>query len=260
MDLEQFDVVQRCIGQTLTPQERCNIEGGMILRRAEENLHSVQFWGRICGESCDYLLVVALSYDNPFPKKFYFCTDTLSVMQQLPEAETSKIDTINSWSTRRFKGDPSLLLREDDPSVSELDRLAHVVRDIDSTIALVPSGAYIVSSSRQILRNSHFSGLEWNEAWLMDNYFHFTEPDDVDWRSKFLPTDENLVHIRAVLKTVQQDLTDSWVLAKDNTGTYVTLRCLFFPGSFVFHQPETMNFGSVYFGFGIKNYDLFYML
>lgn len=73
MDLDQFDVVQRCIGQTLTPLERCNIECGIIQRRAEEGLDFVQFWGRICGESSDYLFVVALINGNPFPKKkFYF--------------------------------------------------------------------------------------------------------------------------------------------------------------------------------------------
>lgn len=182
------------------------------------------------------------------------------MLQQLPDADTTKLNTINLWSTRRFQGDPSLLLKEDDSSVTELDRLAHVVREIDSTIAIIPSGAYIISSSRQILRNSYFGGLKWNEAMNVNSFFHFKEPDDIDWGNTSLPTGENLVHIRTVLKSVQQDLAGSWVLNKDNTGTYVTLRCLFFPGSFVFHQPETRIFGSVYFGLGIKNSDLFYML
>lgn len=73
MELEQLDVVSRCIGRTLTPQERSNLEIGMIKRRATETLLSIRFWGRIFGEAQDYLIAVAILPAKEYPKKkFYF--------------------------------------------------------------------------------------------------------------------------------------------------------------------------------------------
>lgn len=73
MDLEQLDVVSRCVGQTLTPQERSNLEIGLIKRRATESLLSIRFWGRISGEAQDYVVAVALLPGKEYPKKkFYF--------------------------------------------------------------------------------------------------------------------------------------------------------------------------------------------
>lgn len=73
MELEHLDVVARGLGQTLTPQERSNLELGLLKRRATEQLSSVRFWGRLAGEAADYLIAVALLPGKDFPvKKFYF--------------------------------------------------------------------------------------------------------------------------------------------------------------------------------------------
>lgn len=73
MELEHLDVVARSLGQTLTPQERSNLELGLLKRRATEQLASVRFWGRLLGEAADYLIAVALLPGKDFPaKKFYF--------------------------------------------------------------------------------------------------------------------------------------------------------------------------------------------
>lgn len=74
MELEHLDVVSRCVGQTLTPQERSNLELGLLKRRATETLLSIRFWGRLQGEIQDYLVAVALlPPTREYPtKKFYF--------------------------------------------------------------------------------------------------------------------------------------------------------------------------------------------
>jgi radial spoke head protein 9 len=73
MELEQLDVVSRCIGQTLTPQERSNLELGLLKRSATETFLSLRFWGRISGETQDYLIAVAVLPGKDYPKKkFYF--------------------------------------------------------------------------------------------------------------------------------------------------------------------------------------------
>jgi radial spoke head protein 9 len=76
MELEHLDVVARGLGQALTPQERSNLELGLLKRRATEQLASVRFWGRLSGEIADYLIAVALLPGKDFPvKKFYFWQD-----------------------------------------------------------------------------------------------------------------------------------------------------------------------------------------
>jgi len=73
MELEHIDIVSRSVGKTLTPQERSNLEIGFIKRNATENMSSMRFWGRICGEAQDYLITVAfVEYQGIPKKKFYF--------------------------------------------------------------------------------------------------------------------------------------------------------------------------------------------
>lgn len=73
MELVHMDVVSRCVGRTLTPQERSNLEVGMAKRRATESLVSIRFWGRVAGEAGDYIVAVALLAAKEYPKKkFYF--------------------------------------------------------------------------------------------------------------------------------------------------------------------------------------------
>jgi hypothetical protein len=46
----------------------------------------------------------------------------------------------------------------------------------------------------------------------------------------------------------------------DPTKTIVNLRSLSWPGYFAFHKANSKIFGGCYFGFGIKNLDLSFML
>ncbi|GLE03087.1 hypothetical protein PINS_up011966 [Pythium insidiosum] len=112
---------------------------------------------------------------------------------------------------------------------------------------------------RQVVANLSFRGLKWDQALQLFNYFHFREPD-LPERAKALHQSEGLVRPSDFLDPLIQDLDGSWSLAKDNTGSVVTLRNLFYPGAFAFHQPETPHHGYVYFGDGRKNLDLAFML
>lgn len=272
MELEQLDVVSRCIGQTLTPQERSNMEIGLIKRQAAENMHNIRFWGRIHGEQQDYLIAVALMPSKGYPKKkFYFCTNTSPELQQFPELPKTKAETVAKL-TSRLKGDPALQLNNpagDEPqnteengdasTITELDRLTWLVEEIDRSISVVPVEAYVVSSMRQVIANPAFAGLKWDQAMSLHNYFHFREPE-LPERAKVVQHADGIVRPGDFFDPLTQDLEGSWLVRKDNTGRLVTLRNYVYRGAFAFHQPETNNYGTVYFGDGRRNPDLAFMV
>ncbi|RLN49224.1 hypothetical protein BBJ28_00006341 [Nothophytophthora sp. Chile5] len=256
-----MDVVSRCIGQTLTPQERSNLELGMLKRGATESLLSLRFWGRITGEAQDYLIAVAVLPGKDYPKKkFYF-------WYQFPQLNKKK-SAMAATLTRRLKGDPAFLVseagepqnqEEGEAPFCELDRLAYIVEEIDHVISVVPLEAYVVSPMHQVLANPSFHGLKWDQATHLYNFFHFRQPD-LPERAQIIEHAEGLVRAGDFLDPLIQDLDGAWVLSKDNTGSYVTLRNYLYPGAFSFHRPESSQYGSVYFGDGRKNPDIAFMI
>ncbi|RLN63798.1 hypothetical protein BBJ29_007788 [Phytophthora kernoviae] len=231
MELEQLDVVSRCIGQTLTPQERSNMELGMLKRNATESLLSLRFWGRISGENQDYLIAVAVLPSKDYPKKkFYFCD----------------------------AGEPQNQ-EEGEAPFCELDRLAYIVEEIDHATSVVPLGAYVVSPMHQVIANPSFHGLTWDQALQLYNFLHFRSPD-LPERAQIIENTEGLVRAGDFFDPLIQDLDGAWVISKDNTGNFAMLRNYVYPGALCFHRPESAQYGSVYFGDGRKNPDIAFMI
>jgi radial spoke head protein 9 len=193
-------------------------------------------------------------------------TNSSPELQQFPELTKAKIDAAAQLTTR-LKGDPTLVLSGDEPQnaddgetpFTELDRLAYLVDQIDRAIAVVPLGAFVVAPQRQVVLNAAFHGLKWEQATQIFNYFHLREPE-LPEKLKALHNADGLVRASDFLDPLVGDLDGSWDLAKDNTGSVVTLRSLAYPGAFFFHEPETARYGSVYFGDGRKNPDLAFMI
>ncbi|KAG6975918.1 hypothetical protein JG688_00001898 [Phytophthora aleatoria] len=268
MELDQLEVVSRCIGQMLTPQERSNLELGMLKRSATETFQSLRFWGRISGEAQDYLVCVAVMPGKDYPrKKFYFCTNSSPELQQFPQLNKKK-SAMAAALTSRLKGDPAFLLSDSgDPQnqdegeapFCELDRLAYIVEEIDHATSVVPLGAYVVSPLHQVITNSSFHGLTWDQSLQLYNFFHFRHPD-LPERAQIIENAEGLVRAGDFFDPLIQDLDGAWVISKDNTGAYTTLRNYVYPGAFCFHRPETAHYGSVYFGDGRKNPDIAFMI
>lgn len=188
-------------------------------------------------------------------------------LQQFPELSKQKVEAAAKLTTR-LTGDPALILsasedpqnaEEPDASFTELDRLAYVVNEVDHAISVVPLEAFVVSPQRQVIANPSFHGLKWEQATQIYNYFHFREPE-IPERAKALFTSDGLVRAGDFFDPLIQDLDGSWVISKDNSGCFVTLRNYAYPGTFAFHQPETSAHGCVYFGDGRKNPDIAFMI
>ncbi|ETM01540.1 hypothetical protein, variant, partial [Phytophthora nicotianae] len=268
MELDQLDVVSRCIGQTLTPQERSNLELGMLKRSATETFQSLRFWGRVSGKTQDYLVCVAVMPGKDYPKKkFYFCTNSSPELQQFPQLNKKK-SAMAAALTSRLKGDPAFLFsdsgepqnqEEGEAPFCELDRLAYIVEEIDHATSVVPLGAYVVSPLHQVIANPSFHGLTWDQSLQLYNFFHFRHPD-LPERAQIIENAEGLVRAGDFFDPLIQDLDGAWVISKDNTGAYMTLRNYEYPGAFCFHRPQTAHYGSVYFGDGRKNLDIAFMI
>ncbi|RHY14394.1 hypothetical protein DYB25_007365 [Aphanomyces astaci] len=268
MELEYLDIVSRSICSALTSQERSNLEIGFIKRNATENIESMRLWGRISGEAQDYLISVAIvdGVDAP-KKKFFFCTNTSPELQQFPEVSKDKREKASRF-IGRLKGDPSRLLDESESEPQEgenkngvfreVDRLVLIVEAVDSHTSLIPCGAFVVSATHHVVPNRLFQGLTWEKALQLGSYHHFREATSAE-RKNALAT-PGLVRPSDFLDPLTVDLDGTWTLRKDGTGSVVLLRNLLYPGFVFFHKPRTGHYGSVYFGDGLRNPDLAFML
>ena len=69
------------------------------------------------------------------------------------------------------------------------------------------------------------------------------------------------VYNASCLETVGDELPKkSWSIQKDTTGTVATLKSHLWPGLYAYHRCNTEIFGFFYFGDGIRNADLPFMV
>ena len=142
---------------------------------------------------------------------------------------------------------------------SELHRLAFVVEQIDVDTAVVPRGAYIVSATHQVLRNTAFTGLTRVEAGDLGNFFHFRRAAGLEAQSALQK--EGLVKSTDFLDSVQDDSpAGTWVLRVDSGRAEATLRSLKWPGYYFSAGIKSSEWAGAYFGDGQENHDLAFML
>lgn len=90
---------------------------------SQENLGKLMFWGKITGETNDYLIAYALIPAFGFPqKKFYYCTTGDYSLVQMPVV-SEEWKSLSAAITSPFKGEPSHLLEpgEDEPADDAVD-------------------------------------------------------------------------------------------------------------------------------------------
>jgi radial spoke head protein 9 len=124
-----------------------------------------------------------------FPaKKFYWCSSSNFVFASLPEAIIKYADRFNSMNTfLSGEFDRILIANVTAPvvvdeyagiiipgkNITELDRLSHVVRSIESNCQVVPKRSYKYTPIHEVLKNEAFKGLSIEEAFELSNWQHF---------------------------------------------------------------------------------------
>mmetsp|Transcript_160428 Transcript_160428/g.389570 ORF Transcript_160428/g.389570 Transcript_160428/m.389570 type:complete len:277 (+) Transcript_160428:63-893(+) len=263
-------------GHGLSVEERAGLEVAFAKARVESGFSApLSFFGRIAGLENDYFVAYGLGESIDYPnKQFFFCTNKSFVLQALPELSDEFAEKAASLAAQRLKGDPSALPdgeEEDDGGddddedapkkerFSEVHRLAHAVRAIDRDTAVVPRGAFLVTATHNVVRNTGFTGLDSTAGASLDNYFHYREP--INLARKTALERAGMVQSTDFLDPLSEDAPRGiWAVRVDRAAGVATLRSLSWPGYFFFHELGTGNFGGAYFGYGQANGDIGFMV
>merc|ERR1712100_721358 len=97
------------------------------------------------------------------------------------------------------------------------------------------------------------------EASSLENFYHFRQPTSL--KSKSALERKGLVKATDFLDPIAGDLPFGCWAAKQNASkTCVTLSSLRYPGYHFFSRINSSSYGGAYFGNGIENTDLIFMI
>mmetsp|Transcript_37215 Transcript_37215/g.100723 ORF Transcript_37215/g.100723 Transcript_37215/m.100723 type:complete len:283 (-) Transcript_37215:51-899(-) len=278
-DLEQGLKNVASAGSVLNCQEMTGIQAGLSLLKSKEKYPQIYFWGKILGQQLDYYIACGLrDTDFEFPSKdFYYASEDFEfkALPRLTEDSADRIIELVSEKERPFTGKPDELLEpppegeepppeeeggtQKPPGLTEVDRLAQVVQEIDFDTAVVPKGAHSLNEAHVVVPSNDFRGLGLTEATAISKYAHFRPPTSVACLRALARSDVQFY--ANFLDTLESDLPKGcWAVRQDPSGALVTLRSLSWPGYVAYHVPLTTKFGGVYFGYGQKNKDLPFLL
>jgi len=239
----------------------------------------MKFWGRVTGTTGDYLVAFGLPANMAAPAKvWFFATTKQLVLQQMPDLSEPFAKLAASMAGARFLGQPGKLLGPDAdaaeeeeqldeagnpkpkaPRFSEAHRLAFTVAAVDRDTAVVPRGAFVVSPTHHVAASPLFAGLAGAEAGALANYCHF-RPAEHPSRAHAL-NKAGVVPATDFLDPCSEDAPRGvWSLRVDPGRGLAELRSLKWPGYFGYHLVGTPKFGAAYFGDGVENTSLQFML
>lgn len=278
-------------GTTLSLEERMNLELALLKLYEHEDFEEVNFWGKVRGVMKDYYIAMTVNYrgHNEFAhKRFFWCnaaTWTFAELPPLSESDREFAQQFNGF----FTGETDRILveapeqapdedqlgdeeQEDRDSLAatgdeaaslknftEIDRLSYAVRAIEQDCAVVPEGAYRMTPGNEITRNRTFSGLTTTDIGKLDKYCHFRSVQLPEKRD-FIDRGDALLSFDFLDPVTKDQPRGCWSIQIDPSGTLSTVRSLLWPGYFGYHQANSTKFGGIYFGDGIKNSDLPFML
>lgn len=287
MELQDLEAGLRCVGSggnVLNVQELIGMQSGLSILKAQDKFSSIFFWGKVFGMPSDYYVAYGLKDPEfEFPSKVFYFAGEDFVFKPLPQLSQELVSKVLALGLdKSFSGDagksiePSAEGDEDAPppddgdenaeggppkpkKLTEADRLAQVVREIDLGSAVVPKGAHILNENHNIVQATDFKGLGATEATALDKYVHFRPPASLAALRALARSDAEFY--ANFLDPLEADLPKGcWSVRQDPSAGLVTLRSLSWPGYIAYHIPGTTKFGGAYFGYGQKSRDLPFML
>lgn len=230
----------------------------------------------------DYFVALGLGFNGELgfcSKTFYWCSSSNYNFASMPTVSPKLAKTLATFNGL-FTGEHDKILKEADGSdgqeayvfendtlvvtnkgknITELDRLAHVVNEIEGQCHLVPEGAVKLTPLHEIRRNEAFTGLNKEDAQDLSKYAHFRKVEFKDKVDQMARDDSVFRH--DFLDPIDQDaIKGSWTLHLDTTQSVANIRNLLWPGYYAYHKIGTTQHGSFYCGDGRQNNDLPFML
>lgn len=182
-------------------------------------------------------------------------------------ADVDGAPAVDKQEVEVVEKDPLASTEEEDPNANfkpldlkEQDRLQFTVYAIENDCHIIPKGSYKLTDQHEIHRNNAYRGMDIETALNSINYMHFRsaqdhvkkaglEKDDCVFKMDFLDEACNQQHKGA--------LTGIKAGTKQNVAL---LRNHVWPGFTTYSVAGSQNFGSFYFGEGIKNMELTFQI
>jgi radial spoke head protein 9 len=248
-------------GAVLSPQEMTIVKAGLATLKMQEKCDEVYLWGKILGTQQDYFIAYKMGSPDEFDfpaKAFYYATMDLG-FQAMPRITEEMADKIIELAIDKpFTGVPNSIIPESD--LTEADRLAQVVAEIDFDTAVVPNGAYALNEAHAVKFSSDFKGLSMSDASSITQYVHFRPPTSVASLRTLAKSDTEFLS-QKFLDPLDADLPKGcWSIRQDTSTAMVNIRSLLWPGYVAYSVPTTPQHGGLYIGYGQKNRDLSFIL
>ena len=260
--IDQLSVITATTGLTLSIPERIQLETTLDQLRQDIKCDEIYFWGKILGAEKDYYIAMAVYFKSHkyFPSKhFYFTQSTTFSFSELPQIHKHHLPFFGKHNSY-FIGNPDIILEKfasKEKNLTEGDRLSYVVRKIDSETSIVPVGSVKLLPNKELRLNDNFEGLTKEEVADLNMFCHFRK---IRTQDKV----ESVLTGKAVFEFDFLDSVDNhvyWSLQVDEgTGTVANIRSLVWPGYYFYHVANTKRYGGVYYGYGIKNEDINFLI
>jgi len=276
MELQNVHRLGPMSGMTLNTEEMSGLESAMQQRKLEENLvGKMNFWGKIFGTTQDYLVVYNINPYAEFPeKKYFYCTTGDYVLRAMPTLDEDKTKEYGERAAKiqiSFTGDPSFFAyngeeaEPEDPDAPpverfrEVHRLLFTVRKIDHDCSIVPRGSYVVDAGKRVISNPYFEGLSYSSALLPTSYLHFRKPESLTGIAMLKRP--GIIKSGDFLDCIAKDVPgEVWVVSPNSAGTQAYVRNMYWEGYGFYTVCNSGEYGAAYFGIGVPNYDIAFML
>uniref|UniRef100_A0A1I8GUU3 Radial spoke head protein 9 homolog n=2 Tax=Macrostomum lignano TaxID=282301 RepID=A0A1I8GUU3_9PLAT len=261
-------------GVVLSPEQRAKLQTSLVILKQEQKFQKVYLWGRISGIKDDYFIAKGVGQDELSDTRALYSKDCME-WGVLPVA-TPEIKAKAALARGRFTGDPShdfehvevkripgegdeIHEEEETITIKEEERLAAVVAEIDSDVAIVPRGAFVRTPNGQVVENRSFEGLSVADSCKLTSYLHFRGSGELHRRRQleFAGADKAIDFLDPIAEDIP---LGSWGVVYERGSGLVCLRSHLWPGYYFYHVPGTRLYGSFYAGVGQKNLDLAFML
>lgn len=122
--------------------------------------------------------------------------------------------------------------------VTELNRLSHVVHQIEQGCSVVPKGSYKFTPLKETIRNEAFRGLSKDQAFSLTNWQHFRPIQQAE-KVGIMQRDEAVYNNGFLDETVADFPHGCWSLVKDCTESIANIRSNLWPGYYAFNRINT---------------------
>lgn len=284
-------------GYALSLSERLAVRGSLAKIALDSQVANVAFWGKIHGSGNDYLIIAATVTTSEIARQFYYSNDGGVTFAVLPEPDDYVIAHASAPTcTGMFTGSPENVYRrpgepepemseseeeeesgddseydEDDPDrpprvkkpkdrkFYELDRLAYAVTRITRDTCLVARGEYYITCTRDICRDAAFAGLSIADCGQLSSYLLYRNPESENTLARVRK--HGVANNADFLDHITDGQPDNvWSCVADASGRAHTLRNLVWPG-YEYHVTAHAGGGvGAYFGNGLQNKDVMFML